>query len=81
MCTHFAEGLAGPNRSGCILILDLKKAFDSVHHATLLEKLEYYGIRGVALELITSYLTDREQMTLVDGCLSALCLIGWNRFY
>lgn len=41
------------------LFIDLKKAFDTIDHALLLEKIEVYGIRGVAKALICSYLSDR----------------------
>ena len=45
----------------CIITLDIKKAFDTVKHDILLNKSNYYGIRGPCLKLLSSYLPNRKQ--------------------
>ena len=54
------------------LFLDLKKAFDTVNYNTLLIKLKHYGIRGGALDLIKSYLSNRQQTVKIDGDMSSV---------
>ena len=44
-----------------LIMIDLKKAFDSVTHSILLQKLEHYGFRGSVFNLFSSYLSNRQQ--------------------
>ena len=49
------------------LLFDLAKAFDTLKLDILLKKLESYGIRGLPLGLIKSYLGNRSQKLTVGG--------------
>ncbi|KAI8516632.1 hypothetical protein Bbelb_052130 [Branchiostoma belcheri] len=53
-----------------MLFLDFAKAFDSVSHTLLLHKLQMFGFGGNLLAWFTSYLTDRRQRVVVEGCQS-----------
>ena len=49
------------------IFCDLQKAFDCVNHNILLTKLEFYGITGITLKLIKSYLNDRYQKVILNN--------------
>ena len=60
------------NKFGCGIFIDLKKAFDTVNHKVLLQKLEHYGIRDKSFLWFKSYLTDRKQYVCLNNVESDL---------
>lgn len=54
------------------LFLDLQKAFDTLNHNILLNKLERYGIRGIARSVIESYLSNRKQYVAIGNAKSSM---------
>ena len=51
----------------CGVFIDLQKAFDTVNHDILLQKLDYYGFRGIINEWFSSYLRQKTQVTIVES--------------
>ena len=48
------------------VFLDLSKAFDTIDHDILQNKLAYYGLNGPALHLFKSYLQNRKQYIEIE---------------
>ena len=51
----------------CSIFFDLRKAFDSVSHRLLVDKLTSLGLDAHIISWITSYLTNRKQHVVVGG--------------
>ena len=58
------------NTDICAVFFDLRKAFDSVPHRPLVQKLEQLGINRFLLKWTTNYLTERKQQVVVSGGVS-----------
>ena len=55
------------------VFLDLSNAFDTVNHVILFDKLEHYGIRGLALEWVKNYFfSERKQFVEFNNVRSSL---------
>ena len=53
-----------------LIVIDLKKAFDTVDHEILQKKLKMYGVTGLEHDWFTSYLDNRKKFCSVDGASS-----------
>ena len=56
-----------PSGKTLTIFIDLKKAFDTVNHQILLDKMENYGVRDSANLWFKNYLNDREQFVFING--------------
>lgn len=69
-CLNFVETvykfMENRKKTGSIFI-DVRKAFDSVNHKILLDKLEHIGFNKNALELLKSFLENRFQYVDING--------------
>ena len=65
----FSDSLNSSGQTDAIL-LDFSKAFDKVDHRLLLSKMNNLGICGPLLKWATSFLSNRLQHVVVDGCIS-----------
>ena len=53
-----------------VLLFDVSKAFDSVPHTCLIQKLRWLGIGGYVLDWIVSFLSDRSQKVFIHSAVS-----------
>ena len=65
MCDAWFNNMDNGELTG-VVFLDIQKAFDSIDHDILLDKLKFYGIS----QWFQSYLTDRYQQCQINGFLS-----------
>jgi len=67
-----ANNILDQKMSMLTVFLDFSKAFDTVKHEILIDKLEHLGIRGLAKEWFRSYVCGRRQYVDVSGDRSEL---------
>ena len=48
------------------MYIDLQKAFDTVKHSILINKLSYYGATGIANNWFKTFLTNRQHFTSIE---------------
>ena len=54
------------------IFFDFSKAFDTIDHSIILNKLKYYGLKGPTLKLFQSDLSNRKQYTEIEDTTSTI---------
>ena len=63
--------------SGCVFI-DFSRAFDSIDHSILVEKLKLYGFDENSLKFMQNYMSNRVQRTTVNGHISSPAKVSYG---
>ena len=53
-----------------MILADLQKAFDTLDHGVLLEKMKYFGFRASVTKWFESYLSNRKFLVCIDNVFS-----------
>ena len=69
MCNDWSGNMDRGKLTG-VVFLDIPKAFHSVDHLILVEKVQFYGVADRELTWFKSYLTSPKKR-LINGCLSS----------
>ena len=65
--TETVRNALDENKFACAVFIDFQKAFDTVNHKILLQKLNYFGITGKIKEWLSSYLSNRKHFVSILG--------------
>ena len=68
----------GNGKMNTVIFLDIKKAFDTMNHDILLQKMRAYGISGPELEFFNSYLKNRVQYCSINSSTSGFKSINYG---
>ena len=66
ICSHISNNFESKLFTAGVFI-DLSKAFDSLDHNILIQKMNNYGIRGTPLKWFCSYLSDRYHYVQIEN--------------
>ena len=77
LLSHVVQAYHQKAYSACFF-LDLRKAFDTVDHDLLIQKLAHYGFRGHCSDYIKSYYQGRKQYVHIDCYSSATKMIKYG---
>ena len=62
----FASNCMDKQMDTGMILVDLQKAFDTLDHGVLLEKMKYFGFQTSVIKWFESYLSSRKFLVCID---------------